>query len=493
MTAQPDWDVVTDAELVCSAAAGDRAAFARIYDRYADPLHDFCIGMLRNREAAADCVQDAFCIAATSLPKLREPAKLRPWLYSIARHEALRSIRARNRERAVDEVPENEDSGPGPATLVRRNELADLIAAAAGGLSDRDRAVYELAYRQGLDGAELAEALGVSGSNAKKMAQRLRETVERSLGALLVSRAARNNANACAELAVILDGWDGKFTVLMRKRISHHIESCPICDQQRRQMVNPVALLGAAPMAIPAPAALRQRTLDRIQLGSPAGPGPTPEHTGPDATLVQTAIGAAPSAVETAIGAMPSAAPDGEGRRRKLTRPVVKGAALVAGVIAVSAVALAVQHHDVAVNPANVTDTPSPTSAANRPSSPSSTPTAVPILPPPAESSAVPVPVVVPNPVTTTQAPVPTAPPPPQSAPSTPPASTGPIVRSSPVFAPPSLQPPRVPVEPVPVQPPSQPSGGTTSQPPPPKSPRPPVVGPLPVQQGGGSGSGGLY
>ena len=64
-------------------------------DRYADRLHDFCIGMLRDRDAAADCVQDTFCTAAVNLTNLREPDKLRPWLYSIARHEALRRLRER--------------------------------------------------------------------------------------------------------------------------------------------------------------------------------------------------------------------------------------------------------------------------------------------------------------------------------------------------------------------------------------------------------------
>ncbi len=106
MTALPDWDIVTDAELACAAAAGDRRAFASIYDRYAHRLHDFCIGMLRDRDAAADCVQDVFCVAATRLPQLREADKLRPWLYSIARNEALRCIRARTRERVSDELPE---------------------------------------------------------------------------------------------------------------------------------------------------------------------------------------------------------------------------------------------------------------------------------------------------------------------------------------------------------------------------------------------------
>jgi DNA-directed RNA polymerase specialized sigma24 family protein len=71
MTAVPNWDIVdpagTDADLARAAAAGDRAAFAGIYDRYADRLHDFCVGMLRDRDGAADCVQDTFCIAATRL------------------------------------------------------------------------------------------------------------------------------------------------------------------------------------------------------------------------------------------------------------------------------------------------------------------------------------------------------------------------------------------------------------------------------------------
>ena len=42
MTVQIDWNAAADADLVGGAAAGDRAAFAGIYDRYADRLYDFC-------------------------------------------------------------------------------------------------------------------------------------------------------------------------------------------------------------------------------------------------------------------------------------------------------------------------------------------------------------------------------------------------------------------------------------------------------------------
>jgi RNA polymerase sigma factor (sigma-70 family) len=272
MTAVPDWDLVdprnTDAELVSGSIAGDRAAFAQIYDRYADRLHDFCVGMLRDRDGAADCVQDTFCLAAPRLPQLRDPDKLRPWLYSIARSEALRRLRERRRETPSDELPDVQSDDAGPDTLAARNELADLIAEAAGGLSDRDRAVFDLAFRQGLDGPDLAEALGVSHSNANTMVHRLKGTVERSLGALLVARRARSRRGDCPELDEMLANWDGHFTVLMRKRVARHIESCPNCDDERRRLVSPVALLGAAPAFIPAPEWLRDKTLGEIQLTS---------------------------------------------------------------------------------------------------------------------------------------------------------------------------------------------------------------------------------
>jgi RNA polymerase sigma factor (sigma-70 family) len=242
MTALPDGKIVSGAELAVAAAAGDRAAFAAIYHRYADQLHDYCAGMVRDHHAAADCVHDVFCTAAAELPKLRDPDKLRSWLYAIARNAALRTLRERRRELTSDELLDKAAIGPGPFTLTARNELAQLVAQAACGLSDRDRAVLELAYRRGLTGPDLARALGVSHASAQKVVQRLRDTIERSLGALLVAR--RAPQIGCRELAATLSGWDGQFTTVIRKRIGRHIESCPMCDADRRSLVNSVAMLG---------------------------------------------------------------------------------------------------------------------------------------------------------------------------------------------------------------------------------------------------------
>ncbi len=257
----------SDAELAVAAIDGDRHAFAEIYDRYADRLHDFCIGMLRDRDSAADCVQDAFCIASTSLAGLREPDKLRPWLYSIVRNEAHKRLRQLRRERPSDEMPDVVSHDAGPDTMAQRMELANLISEAAGGLSDRDQAVLELAYRQGLDGPELAMALGVTQTNANTMVGRLRDTIERSLGALLVARRIQSDPGRCPELASVLHDWDGKFNILMRKRIARHIESCDACEDLRSRSVNPAALLGA-PVFIPAPAWLKNSVMRDFELTS---------------------------------------------------------------------------------------------------------------------------------------------------------------------------------------------------------------------------------
>src|ERR1700739_3843815 len=113
----PDWPRASDAELACAAASGDRRAFASIYDRYADRLHDFCVGILRDREGAADCVQDTFCRAAEQLPPLREPDKLRPCLYATTPTEAFRPLRARRPETVTAEMPDvvSGEAGPTPS------------------------------------------------------------------------------------------------------------------------------------------------------------------------------------------------------------------------------------------------------------------------------------------------------------------------------------------------------------------------------------------
>src|SRR5260370_24683325 len=69
-----------------------RQAITNLYDTYAVQLFDYCEGILRNRAAAADAVQDTLVTADVQISKLRDPGRLRVWLYCIARRQCLSEL-----------------------------------------------------------------------------------------------------------------------------------------------------------------------------------------------------------------------------------------------------------------------------------------------------------------------------------------------------------------------------------------------------------------
>ena len=267
-------EALDDALLVTAYTAGDRGALAGIYDRYSAGLYDTAAAMLRDRHEAADAMQDVFLIAAERMGQLREPERLKPWLYAILRNEVYRRSKKRGRmlptdfsamgapELAAPIAPDAEGEALSAA------ELGELIRSAACGLDERDQLMLELSVRQGLQGSDLAAALGISAEQTYTLVHRMRDRVERSLGALVVARAGRKD---CQDLADVLQGWDGEFTVLIRKRVARHLENCEICERTRKKAA-PIALLGAAP-AFAAPIALRDQILSKA-----GRPGAAPAH-----------------------------------------------------------------------------------------------------------------------------------------------------------------------------------------------------------------------
>jgi RNA polymerase sigma factor (sigma-70 family) len=256
-----------DPEVVAAIVAGDPAGLAEAYDRYAMPLYTYCRSMLREPADAADAVQDTFLVATAKLRDLRDPARLRSWLYAVARNECLRRLRAGTALSALEEAADipGETAELGVAT--ERAEIQQLVRAAIAGLNPGERDVIELSLITELDGDELADALGVSRNHAHALLSRARSQLERSLGALIVARTGRE---ACAGLNAMLAGWDGQLTVLMRKRISRHIEQCEVCGERKRRELTPALFAGAVPMAAMLPG-FRERVLKVLADRSPSG------------------------------------------------------------------------------------------------------------------------------------------------------------------------------------------------------------------------------
>jgi hypothetical protein len=191
---------------------------------------------------------------------LRDPERLRPWLYAVTRNLCLRKLRAEKAVAAewadIDFAPEGgEDSDIGGEA--ERAELRALLRAAGGGLNSGERDIIELRLWQGLDTAEAAAVLGITRAHAHLLMSRGRDQLTASVGALLVARTGRDE---CATLDRLLSGWDGELTVLLRKRLSRHIEHCDVCSDRRRRELQP-ALLSLWPAGMLAAEALGRHAM----------------------------------------------------------------------------------------------------------------------------------------------------------------------------------------------------------------------------------------
>ena len=246
-----------DPEVVAAIVAGDPGGIAAAYDRYAVALYAYCRSLLRQPEDAADVVQDTFLIATSKLGALRDPGKLRPWLYAVARNECLRRLRNGEATAPLDEAADTPTAAPDVGDAAEQEELRQLIMAAIDGLNRGERDVIELSLLHELDGDDLADALGVTRNHAHALLSRARSQLERSLGALVVARTGRG---ACAELDAALAGWDGQMNVLVRKRVSRHIERCKICGERKRRELSPALFVGVLPLAALMPG-FRERVL----------------------------------------------------------------------------------------------------------------------------------------------------------------------------------------------------------------------------------------
>ena len=168
MTRVADADQV---RVIESAATGDEMAFARIVAAHHAEMHRVCVFVCGDEQIAADAVQAAWSIAWRRLDTLRDPARLAPWLVSIAVNQAKDLLRSRYRrsriEAAID--PSLEPGGIDPATGI---DALDLRAALAR-LEPDDRALLAMRYVAGFDSTELAAATGLTPSGTRNRLERL--------------------------------------------------------------------------------------------------------------------------------------------------------------------------------------------------------------------------------------------------------------------------------------------------------------------------------
>ena len=166
----------SDVEL---AAEGDEVAFGRLVALHYDDMARVAFVITGDRSLAEDAVQSAWVRAWSRLRTVREPARVRGWLLSIAANEA-RQIARRNRRVAVVELDVDFEGAAttDPATGIDRLDLARVL----GGLSADDRALLALRYVAGIDAPELGSMTGRTASGIRARLSRLTARLRLELG-----------------------------------------------------------------------------------------------------------------------------------------------------------------------------------------------------------------------------------------------------------------------------------------------------------------------
>ena len=257
----------SDAQLAADLARNPSQGLSGVYNAYSAKLYTYALTMLRDPATAQDVVHDSLLVAAGSIGQLRDPAKLRPWLYAITRNECLRAIRGRNRFSDTDEVIEVPDDSVDFYAGLRRDEASRIVAQGMAAMNPADRDILALALQHDLDVERLSQITGTKPNALHARLSRARTGLSDAISALVLHRA---RGKDCETLAGIIAPADQPLSPLLRKRILRHLRDCDVCERRRRGALAALRPAMAAPVFVAPPADLLSRIQHSLHQGQAA-------------------------------------------------------------------------------------------------------------------------------------------------------------------------------------------------------------------------------
>ena len=155
--------------------------------KYADPLFNYAIVRVSDREVARDLVQETFLSALQALDSFRGESSEKTWLFSILKNKIIDHFRKRSSAKTLplsengtdqsdlstyfDDEGEWKDSAKpvawteSPGDIYRGREFRKILQTCLARLAVQWRAVFTLKYLEDLDHEEICKELGISPSN----------------------------------------------------------------------------------------------------------------------------------------------------------------------------------------------------------------------------------------------------------------------------------------------------------------------------------------
>ncbi len=189
-----------DAKLMLQVKEGDADSFELLLAKYRMPVVNYLNRMVQNQGVAEELAQEAFLRVYRARASYEPSAKFRTWLYRIATHLALNSLRDRRYERAGQRIDATEpDRRPLELADDRANREQQLLAEsrleavrqAIGNLPEKQRAAVLMHKYEEMDYVQIAKILGCSVSAVKSLLFRAYETLRGRLGHLAANHKRR--------------------------------------------------------------------------------------------------------------------------------------------------------------------------------------------------------------------------------------------------------------------------------------------------------------
>jgi RNA polymerase sigma factor (sigma-70 family) len=199
---------INDAELVAKSLEGNRDAFGLIVERYQTLISSLAYCATGNVSRSQDIAQETFVTAWRQLADLREPAKLRSWLCSIARSFISKEFRRQGREpdhaaeslAAVDEWVSPE---PLPPERVISDEEKAILWRSLERIPEIYREPLVLFYREHQSIAAVARDLGLSEDAVKQRLSRGRKLLQERFLAFVAGALEQTKPGKAFTLGVI--------------------------------------------------------------------------------------------------------------------------------------------------------------------------------------------------------------------------------------------------------------------------------------------------
>ena len=299
----------SDERLAARAAKGEQRAFGQIYERYHQDIYRFCLAMVGNPQDAQDALQNTMVKVLRGLPGEEREIKLKPWLYRIARNEAVEILR--RRRDSVELEPQQVPVAAVTDTAETRERLRTLLADLEQ-LPERQRAALVLRELSGLDFDQIGASFGTSAAVARQTLYEARL----SLRQLETGREMR-----CDDVMRELSNADGRVT--RRREIGAHLRSCPDCRAFRDEISRRHEDLAAlAPLPVAASAGLLHSVLG-AKAGAAAGAAASSAVVKSAATVVVVAVVGVSAADRSGVVDLPL--PGGDGGSPSRSAPSQQG------------------------------------------------------------------------------------------------------------------------------------------------------------------------